>query len=94
MALTRIMYIEYKGHGLTGEARIGRVNFTKSGKSIHYGGKLFISRKGRGLNQIILMKIRERFTGYLGVEKTELIGFMENDYPSISTKTLERNIGQ
>lgn len=48
MAHTRIMYIEYKGDGLTGEARIGRVNFTKSGKSIHYGGKLFISRKGRG----------------------------------------------
>lgn len=38
---TRIMYIEYKGDGLTGEARIGRVTFSKTGKSVHYHGKTF-----------------------------------------------------
>ena len=42
------MYIEYKGGGLTGPARIGRVSFTKSGKSIKYQGKTFQSLKGRG----------------------------------------------
>lgn len=48
MGLTRIMYIEYKGDGLIGEARIGRVKFSKSGKSIRYGGKLFLSLQGSG----------------------------------------------
>lgn len=45
---TRIMYIEYKGEGLTGDARIGRVQFSKSMKSIRYDGKLFLSLKGSG----------------------------------------------
>ena len=45
---TRIMYIEYKGGDLTGEARIGRVTFSKSGQSIHYNGKTFQTLKGSG----------------------------------------------
>lgn len=44
----RIMYIEYKGEDITGSARIGRVTFSKSGKTILYGGKSFQSLKGRG----------------------------------------------
>jgi hypothetical protein len=49
MKKTRIMYIEYKGHDqLIGPARIGRVEFSKSGKSIHYRGKTFQSLRGRG----------------------------------------------
>lgn len=44
----RIMYIEYKGEGLTGDARIGRVRFSKTGKSIHYDGKTFHSLNGTG----------------------------------------------
>ena len=46
--MTRIMYIENKGGNLTGEARIGRVTFSKTKKSIHYNGKTFKSLKGRG----------------------------------------------
>jgi len=42
------MYIEYKGEGLTGDARIGLVKFSKSMKSIHYGGKTFQTLKGSG----------------------------------------------
>lgn len=42
------MYIECKGGGLTGEARIGLVTFSKTGKSIHYNGKTFQTLKGRG----------------------------------------------
>ena len=42
------MYIEYKGGGLIGAARIGRVTFSKSGKSVYYDGKRFDSLKGRG----------------------------------------------
>jgi hypothetical protein len=47
---TRIMYIELKsGHGDCGPARIGRVSFSKSGKTIHYQGKSFRSCKGGGI---------------------------------------------
>jgi hypothetical protein len=45
---TRIMYIEYKGEGLTGEARIGRVTFSKTRKSVHYNGKTFQTLNGSG----------------------------------------------
>jgi len=45
---TRIMYIEYKGEKLTGDARIGLVKFSKSGLSIHYDGKLFQRLGGQG----------------------------------------------
>jgi hypothetical protein len=45
---SRIMYIEYKGDGLAGDARIGRVTFSKSGKSIYYRGKSFASLRGDG----------------------------------------------
>ncbi len=38
---TRIMYIEDKSSGLNGPARIGRVTFSKSGRSVHYGGRTF-----------------------------------------------------
>lgn len=42
------MYIEFKGENLTGVARIGRVQFSKTMKSIRYKNKLFFSMKGRG----------------------------------------------
>ena len=43
------MYMEYKGDdGIVGLARIGRVTFSKSGKSIHYKGKTFETKKGTG----------------------------------------------
>jgi len=45
---SRIMYIEDKSAGLTGPARIGRVTFSKTGKTIYYRGRTFQSLKGRG----------------------------------------------
>lgn len=45
---TRIMYIEDKSGGLDGPARIGRVTFSKSGRSISYRGRTFQSLSGRG----------------------------------------------
>jgi hypothetical protein len=44
----RIMYIEYKGGGINGPARIGQVTFSKSGRSLYYDGKCFA--KGKGFN--------------------------------------------
>ncbi|MDJ1485089.1 hypothetical protein QNI16_31615 [Cytophagaceae bacterium YF14B1] len=38
---TRIMYIERKAESLTGEARIGKITFSKSGKSLYYNGMHF-----------------------------------------------------
>jgi hypothetical protein len=40
------MYIEFKGGGVDGAARIGRVYFSKTGKTLHYQGKKFQSLKG------------------------------------------------
>jgi len=44
---TRIMYIQ-KGSGLEGPGRIGRVSFSKSGRTIYYQGRSFISLGGTG----------------------------------------------
>ena len=38
---SQIMYIEYKGDGIVGPARIGRVTFSKSGQSIYYKGRRY-----------------------------------------------------
>lgn len=45
---SRIMYIECKAGGLTGDARIGRVFFSKTGRTLYYDGKSFQSLKGAG----------------------------------------------
>ncbi|SRR6266566_2517930 len=45
---TRIMYIEDKSNGLSGPARIGRVEMTKLGKTIYYRGRTFRTLGGRG----------------------------------------------
>ena len=43
---SRIMYIELKSE-LNGPARIGRVTFSKTGRTLTYQGKSFQSLKGR-----------------------------------------------
>jgi hypothetical protein len=47
---SKIMYIENKsdGDGLTGPSRIGRVSFSKTGKTIYYKGAELQSLKGYG----------------------------------------------
>jgi hypothetical protein len=45
---SRIMYIENKAGGLTGPARIGRLSFSKTGRTLYYRGKSFQSLKGYG----------------------------------------------
>lgn len=44
----RIMYIESKGDGLIGPARIGRVTFSKAGATLRYAGREFQRLKGHG----------------------------------------------
>lgn len=48
MPKPRIMYIENKSGSLNGPARIGRVTFSKTGKSVSYDGRTFLSLKGSG----------------------------------------------
>lgn len=43
---TRIMYIERKDDGVNGPARIGRVTFSKSGRSLYYRGRRFQALHG------------------------------------------------
>lgn len=42
------MYIEDKSGGLIGPARIGRVTFSKTGRTLSYRGRSFRSLKGLG----------------------------------------------
>ena len=44
------MYIEEKPD-VTGQARIGRVRTSKTGRTLHYGGKTFQSLKGAGVSK-------------------------------------------
>lgn len=48
LSRSKIMYIEEKSEGIEGEARIGRVYFSKLGKTLYYRGLRFQSLKGSG----------------------------------------------
>jgi hypothetical protein len=43
---SRIMYIERKAGGLTGDARIGRVSFSKTLRSMYYNNQTFLKVRG------------------------------------------------
>ena len=43
---SQIMFIEKKTDAVTGEARIGRVKFSKTLRSVYYGGRVFQKFKG------------------------------------------------
>ena len=46
---SRVMYIEDKSAGFTGDAQIGRVFFSKCGNTLYYSGKKFRSLKSNGI---------------------------------------------
>jgi hypothetical protein len=45
---TRVVYIEYKENDISGPAWIGRLTFSKTGKTLYYKGRRFASLKGKG----------------------------------------------
>jgi len=47
---SRIMYIEYKAGQITGPARIGRVTFSRSGRSLYYRSRCFHRFRGYKAN--------------------------------------------
>ncbi len=48
LSRSKIMYIEDKSESLDGSARIGRMYFSKSGKTLYYQGSKFQRLKGSG----------------------------------------------
>lgn len=48
----RIMYVEYKGDGLTGTAWIGRVTFSQTGRTIYYRGRTLLAVKDYKANHM------------------------------------------
>lgn len=49
MNKSRIMWVENKnGDGIVGSVRIGRVTYSKSGKSVYYKGKRLETLSGKG----------------------------------------------
>jgi hypothetical protein len=57
------MYIENKGDdGIVGPARIGRVTFSKTGKSVYYKGQRFQTLDGTGFkSNYINVETREHY---------------------------------
>ncbi len=50
----RVMFIERKAGELTGDARIGRVRFSKTGRTLYFGGRSFARIKGYKANHVCL----------------------------------------
>ncbi len=46
---SRVMYIELKRDGIRGSGRIGRVAFSKTGKTLYYAGRTLAPLKGHAL---------------------------------------------
>jgi hypothetical protein len=58
---SRIMYIECKPDGLSGPARIGRVSFSQTGKTLYYNDRAFQSSKGGYKTNYFDVETGERF---------------------------------
>ena len=74
----RIMYIENKSEGLSGDARIGRVTFSRTGKTLYYRGRSLATLRGldewtKGATNDTLIdeaaSIVERFAAGVNVEQ-------------------------
>ncbi len=59
--ISRIMYLERKSGKLSGEANIGRVTYSKSGRSLYYGGMSFRSHRGGGESNYYCVETGEHY---------------------------------
>ena len=89
----RIVYIEYKGDGLVGPARIGRVTYSKTGCTLYYGGKAFQSLNGSGFKANYFDVATGSTTGYLGHARTVPMRSTPPRFQPKSTRMLGRNTG-
>ena len=89
----RIMYIEYKGDGLVGPAKIGRVTYSKTGCTLYYGGRAFQSLKGSGFKSNYFDVATGEHYWISGPRKD---GWMPSKAPTFhpkSTRMLGKNTG-
>jgi hypothetical protein len=71
----RIMYIEAKPDGVSGPARIGRVKFSKTGRSLYYGDVATKSSREDLRLIISTARLGKRF-GFLAVRKKAALAFI------------------
>ena len=88
------MYIQHKPDEQPREARIGRVQFSKSGKSLHYNGKTFQSLNGAGFKTNYFDTESGEQYWISGCKKMEATGCTEKGCPFILTRMLGLNTGQ
>jgi len=89
----RIMYIESKGGGLTGPAKIGRVSFSKTGKTIYYLGKHLKALKALVSNPITSKWNPARNIGFQDQNGTDKMRSMA-EVVRRSMKMCARNTGK
>jgi hypothetical protein len=69
---TRIMYIEQKTGDNAGGARIGRVQFSRTGRTLYYRDKAFMPVGGRGIYGNYYGYDRAIYEAFVNAELTEL----------------------
>ncbi len=79
---TRIMYIEDKSQGLSGPARIGRVEMTKLGKTIYYRGRTFRTLGAGALRRTFMTSRPASTSGFPDRDETVLIVSTGSECPS------------
>lgn len=90
---SRIMYIERKAGALTGTARIGRVTFNRTGKTIYYRDQVFRRIVGGGFKSNYLEESTGEDYWISGPSATAAIDFTADVSPSRSMRTFARSTG-
>lgn len=88
------MYIENKSQGLIGDARIGKVTFSKTLKTLTYKERKYQSLKGKGFksNYFDIETGDEYWIS--GCKKTVQIDFMVNEFRLKLMMILGKNTGR
>jgi hypothetical protein len=90
---SRVMYMECKAESLNGPARIGRVTFSKTGKSLYYNATCSAASRAPGLRRITATKIHRRNIGSRDRAAMERIACTSATFPLRSMRMYEKNTG-
>ncbi|MHB8635562.1 MAG: 1-deoxy-D-xylulose-5-phosphate synthase [Fimbriimonadaceae bacterium] len=96
---SRIMYIERKVDGSTDPARLGRVTFSKTGRTLYYAGKSFTGLKGGDNANFIEVESGDKYwitgckkKGYVGDAPIEIDEDVRDEYWDVIRKWPSRTI--
>ena len=89
----RIVYIECKAGALTGPGRIGRVTFSKTGRTLYYRGHTSRASKAAASSPITAASTLARIIGFPAPSAAAVTHCTAAAHPSRSTKTCAKNIG-